>query len=70
VPQGTDRNPSLSGSSLSGPDLAPKTFSSGRVCAEYECGTLLSIYNESNYCSLHHPILTLRTRGKKVKRAA
>ncbi len=28
-------------------------FAPGRVCARIECATLLSIYNESEYCALH-----------------
>ena len=34
-----------------------KTFRPGRVCAESGCGTSLSIYNNSGYCSLHTPEL-------------
>jgi len=32
-----------------------KTFRAGRVCAEPDCTTVLSIYNGSYYCSVHRP---------------
>jgi hypothetical protein len=60
----------VGGWSLADPTTAPPLFASGRRCHEPSCGAILSIYNEGNYCSLHHPILTLRMRGKKIKRAA
>ena len=43
----------MSGKTLNGPHRPPRTFQQGRVCAESDCGTRLSIYNESRYCSLH-----------------
>jgi hypothetical protein len=30
-----------------------RTYQSGRVCAHAECGTILSIYNASKYCTVH-----------------
>ena len=45
-------------------DRPPRKFAPGRECAEYECGTRLSIYNKSDYCSLH-AVGVLRVRGKK-----
>jgi len=36
----------------------------GRVCAEPECGTRLSVYNEQEFCSLHAPMVVPRMRGK------
>jgi hypothetical protein len=38
----------------------------GRVCREAECQTRLSIYNDGPYCSVHAPMVTPRTRGKKI----
>lgn len=38
----------------------------GRVCREEECQTKLSIYNDGSYCSVHMPMVTPRTRGKKI----
>ena len=37
----------------------------GRVCAAPGCGTVLSVYNPSRYCSLHEPegVLPLLRRG-------
>jgi hypothetical protein len=34
-------------------DRSPRRFAPGRECAEYGCGTRLSIYNQDDYCSLH-----------------
>jgi len=36
----------------SGPIVA-RVYSRGRRCSEESCGTILSIYNPSSYCSLH-----------------
>lgn len=33
----------------------PRTFGSGRKCAELECTTLLSIYNGAKHCAAHNP---------------
>ena len=30
-----------------------RSYQSGRVCSHPECGTILSIYNASKYCSMH-----------------
>ncbi|HMJ74675.1 MAG TPA: hypothetical protein VK507_01825 [Iamia sp.] len=37
-----------------------------RVCAEDGCETRLSVYNEAEHCSLHHPTVLLRTRGRHI----
>lgn len=37
-----------------------------RVCAEVGCRTRLSVYNEADRCSLHHPTEVLRTRGRHI----
>ena len=37
-----------------------------RVCAEDGCETRLSVYNEADHCSLHHPTVLLRTRGRHI----
>ena len=47
-------------------DKPPRTFTPGRQCAEPNCGTRLSLYNDSNYCSLHTVKVSPRVRGKKV----
>ncbi len=36
----------------------------GRVCAEPECPTHLSVYNEQEFCALHAPMVVPRMRGK------
>ena len=32
---------------------APIAYDRGRICAHPECNTVLSVYNEDPYCSLH-----------------
>jgi hypothetical protein len=48
-------------------DRPPRRFSPGRVCTEHDCGVYVSIYNESDYCSLHEVKMAPRFRGKKVR---
>jgi hypothetical protein len=43
-----------------------KRFANGRVCANEECSTRLSIYNDGDFCARHEPMTTLRTRGVKI----
>lgn len=38
----------------------------GRICQDEECETRLSIYNDGSFCSVHAPMSTPRTRGKKI----
>ncbi|MBW3610420.1 MAG: hypothetical protein M3N37_09300 [Actinomycetota bacterium] len=38
----------------------------GRVCREEDCHTRLSIYNDGPFCSVHEPMSTPRTRGRKI----
>jgi len=47
-------------------DRPPRRFTPGRLCAEPDCVTRLSIYNESDYCSLHRVDAALRLRGKRA----
>jgi len=47
-------------------DRPPRRFAPGRRCAEPECATRLSIYNESDYCSVHSVGVEPRRRGKRV----
>ena len=37
--------------------------SSGRICAEPECETVLSIYNAADRCSLHRSFVTMVPRN-------
>jgi hypothetical protein len=37
-----------------------------RTCAEPGCETRLSVYNDADHCSLHHPTELLRTRGRHI----
>jgi hypothetical protein len=43
-----------------------RRFANGRVCANGECSTRLSIYNDGDFCARHEPMTTLRTRGVKI----
>ena len=56
----------VSGDRIIGASVQSRTFPAGRVCAEDDCTTRLSIYNESDYCSLHHRAVTPRIRGRKI----
>jgi hypothetical protein len=56
----------LSGERVISASTQSRTYATGRVCAEEGCKTRLSIYNESDYCSLHHRAVTPRTRGRKI----
>lgn len=56
----------LSGERVISASAQSRTYGTGRVCAEDGCSTRLSIYNESDYCSLHHRAVTPRTRGRKI----
>lgn len=38
----------------------------GRVCDADGCETRLSQYNHGQHCSLHAPMVTPRTRGRKI----
>lgn len=44
----------------------PSSRSGARVCAEPGCSTRLSVYNDAEHCSLHHPAELLRTRGRHI----
>lgn len=37
-----------------------------RTCVEPGCETRLSVYNDAEHCSLHHPAELLRTRGRHI----
>jgi len=50
-------------------DRPPRRFARGRVCAEPECDTRLSVYNESDHCALHMVGLMPWVRGSKVGRS-
>jgi hypothetical protein len=42
-----------------------KKFPEGRICGETDCGTMLSIYNESEFCYQHDAGSAPRLRGRK-----
>ena len=41
-----------------------RRYPPGRVCGYHGCGTRLSVYNESFFCSLHTPGGSPPVRGK------
>jgi len=48
-----------------------KSFAQGRTCAEPGCGTILSIYNPADRCSLHGHVepAPLVNRGERSHRS-
>ena len=52
---------------LKDPRAKPATYGGGRVCAEDDCETRLSVYNASAYCALHDHSRTemMRAAGPK-----
>lgn len=56
----------VGGTPLTGNDRPSRSFGSGRVCQEPECGTRLSMYNNGRYCYVHEPMVVPRTRGRKI----
>jgi hypothetical protein len=61
------RSQTVGGEVYNDHDRPPRRFAPGRVCAEYGCGVYVSIYNASDYCSLHEVKMAPRIRGKKVR---
>jgi hypothetical protein len=57
---------SMSGKRVPSGEMSAGRTMSGRVCQEKECATRLSMYNDGQHCSLHAPMVTPRTRGKKI----
>jgi hypothetical protein len=49
---------------------APRTFGTGRVCADQSCDTIVSRYNKSDRCNLHRPTHYPRIRGAFVTEAS
>jgi hypothetical protein len=56
----------VAGNGINGSDRPSKAFGKNRLCREPGCETLLSMYNNGKYCSLHEPMAVPRTRGKKI----
>lgn len=59
----------LSGYKITSSERPSRRAKSGRVCKDEHCATALSIYNDGKFCSLHAPMATPRTRGKKIPAA-
>ena len=63
----TESGFNISVRALNDHDRPPRKFALGRLCAEPACATRLSVYNESDYCSLHRVAVTPRNRGEKAR---
>jgi hypothetical protein len=48
-----------------GVQRTPHRNAAGRVCAESGCTTLLSIYNDGEFCAAHAPLIVPILRGTK-----
>lgn len=48
----------------------PKIYGTGRVCAEYECNTILNQYNADDFCNPHRKNRRRRIRGKTEEERA
>ena len=60
---------SLSGLPFRGLSRPSRKFRAGRVCADPDCQTRLSIYNSGKHCALHAPMVVPRTRGRRTEDA-
>lgn len=60
---------SVSGHRFTSAEGSTARSAPGRICEEDGCGTRLSMYNDGSWCSLHAPMVTPRTRGRKVDAA-
>ena len=58
------RTETVGGEVYNNNDRPPRRFAPGRQCAGHDCATRLSIYNASDYCSLHE-VKTAPVRGRK-----
>ena len=49
------------------PNSKPSTsYSSGRVCVDKDCQTVISIYNKFKYCNKHKPRTYPRIKGRQA----
>ena len=46
----------LKGKAIKGITRASRRYQEGRVCADPECETKLSMYNKREYCNVHAPV--------------
>lgn len=54
----------VGGQSVTSEQRSTPLAAGGRVCGESDCGTLLSVYNDLDFCSLHQPMIVPRMRGR------
>jgi hypothetical protein len=49
------------------PNYKPSTsYSSGRICLQEDCNTVISKYNKYRYCNNHKPKSYPRIKGRQV----
>ena len=49
------------------PNSKPSTtYSSGRICVQKDCSTIISKYNKFRYCNNHKPKTFPRIKGRSV----
>ncbi len=53
----------MSGSPVGSEERTGPLSRAGRTCRERGCSTVLSVYNELDFCSLHQPMIVPRMRG-------
>ena len=58
-------NSIIDGGSFNSHDRPPRRFAPGRACGAYGCRTRLSVYNDSQFCALHHEYGAPRRRRDK-----
>lgn len=56
----------LKGKAIKGITRASRHYAAGRVCADPDCDTKLSMYNKREYCHVHAPVKFPRVRGRIV----
>lgn len=54
----------LKGQQLRGGIRPSRAYDKGRVCAQTDCTTKLSIYNRREHCHAHAPVRFPRVRGR------
>jgi len=61
---------SLTGRPVRGMMRPSRRFAKGRVCVYDGCGTVLSVYNPTRFCSQHETTQLNRTFGRQRLRSA
>ena len=54
----------LKGKAIKGITRASRRYAEGRICADPDCETRISVYNKRDYCHVHAPVKFPRVRGR------